>query len=182
LASTWTDDRRRAAHLQPRYVRYLGLDFAWGEGSLTKPANRSGVVALESDGHIVAAGWTIGLDGNEGDTRRASVADSHHGLRRPHATPADVANHFPARMDLQSHPATAALAATPSPAITAPYKQREDLLDAAIYAWTAALWHQFGNERCQVLGVIADVAPVRPIASIIAPARPEQRLRQAAAA
>jgi predicted RNase H-like nuclease len=47
---------------KPRYVRYLGIDLAWGEGSLTKPANRSGVVALESDGHIVAAGWTIGLD------------------------------------------------------------------------------------------------------------------------
>lgn len=95
---------------------------------------------------------------------------------------ADVANHFPARMDLQSHPATAALAATPSPASKAPYKQREDLLDAAICAWTAALWHQFGNERCQVLGVSDDVAPARPIASIIAPARPEQRPPQAAAA
>ena len=43
-------------------MRYLGIDLAWGEGSLAKPANRSGVVALEPNGRIVAAGWTIGLD------------------------------------------------------------------------------------------------------------------------
>jgi predicted RNase H-like nuclease len=40
----------------------LGIDLAWGEGSQVKPANRSGVVALESDGRIVRAGWTIGVD------------------------------------------------------------------------------------------------------------------------
>src|SRR4051794_38442286 len=45
-----------------RPMRYLGVDLAWGEGSLAKPANRSGVVALEPDGRIGAAGWTIGLD------------------------------------------------------------------------------------------------------------------------
>lgn len=31
-------------------VRYLGVDLAWGEGSQTKPASRSGVVALEPGG------------------------------------------------------------------------------------------------------------------------------------
>ena len=35
---------------------------AWGEGSQARPANRSGVVALEPDGQIIGAGWTIGLD------------------------------------------------------------------------------------------------------------------------
>jgi predicted RNase H-like nuclease len=43
-------------------VRYLGIDLAWGEGSQAKPANRSGVVALEPDGRISNAGWTIGVD------------------------------------------------------------------------------------------------------------------------
>ena len=32
-------------------------------GPRARPANRSGVVALEADGTIPAAGWTIGLDG-----------------------------------------------------------------------------------------------------------------------
>jgi predicted RNase H-like nuclease len=48
-------DRRRS-------VQYLGVDLAWGEGSYAKPANRSGVVALNSGGRIVDAGWTVGLD------------------------------------------------------------------------------------------------------------------------
>lgn len=59
-------------------MRYLGIDLAWGEGTKAKPANRSGVVALESSGEISAAGWTIGLD----DTIR---------WIRDHATPDVVA-------------------------------------------------------------------------------------------
>jgi predicted RNase H-like nuclease len=42
-------------------VRFLGIDLAWGEGTDTKPANGSGVVALEANGRISDAGWTIGL-------------------------------------------------------------------------------------------------------------------------
>jgi len=42
-------------------VRFLGVDLAWGEGNEKRPANRSGVVALERDGTISQAGWTIGL-------------------------------------------------------------------------------------------------------------------------
>lgn len=81
-------------------------------------------------------------------------------------------------MDLASHEATRMLIDVSSPANAAAYKQREDLLDAAICAWTAALWHQRGTDRCQVLGV-EDGEPVdRPIATIIAPARPTQRARQ----
>jgi predicted RNase H-like nuclease len=53
------------------------------------------------------------------------------------------------------------------------YKHREDLLDAALCAWTALLWTTRGFERCQVLGD-AGTTGAR-IASIIAPARPEQR-------
>ncbi len=46
---------------ESRLVRYLGIDLAWGEGSQARPASRSGVVALEPDGRIVNAGWTIRL-------------------------------------------------------------------------------------------------------------------------
>ena len=48
-----------------RPMRFLGIDLAWGEGTDLKPANRSGVVALEPDGRIVEAGWTIGIDETE---------------------------------------------------------------------------------------------------------------------
>lgn len=75
-------------------------------------------------------------------------------------------------LDLASHEVTARLASEPSPLTDRDYKHREDLIDAALCAWTASLWHRFGLERCQVLGT-EDVE--RPGATIIAPARPEQR-------
>lgn len=65
----------------------------------------------------------------------------------------------------------------PSPERDAPYKHREDLLDALLCAWTAALWHRHGLARCQVLGEEAPAAP-GTTATIIAPARPEQRHRK----
>jgi predicted RNase H-like nuclease len=67
---------------------------------------------------------------------------------------------------LDSHPVTAALR-DPSPADDTAYKHREDLIDALLAAWTARLWAGHGFARCQVLG--------DPPATIIAPARPEQR-------
>ena len=76
-------------------------------------------------------------------------------------------------LDLQSHPVTRALLDEPSPLADRAYKHREDLLDAGLCAWTASLWQRHGIERCQVLGAAADVE--RPAATIIAPARPEQR-------
>jgi predicted RNase H-like nuclease len=78
-------------------------------------------------------------------------------------------------IDLSSHPGTSALVEQRSLSSSVAYKQREDLLDAAICVWTAALWHRYGMDRCQVLGVPAD-GPGGPVASIIAPARPEQRV------
>lgn len=77
-------------------------------------------------------------------------------------------------LHLQSHPITARLVAERSPLSDREYKHREDLLDAALCAWTAALWWRWGTERCQVLG-IADSGTTRPAATIIAPARPQQR-------
>ncbi len=79
------------------------------------------------------------------------------------------------RLDLLSHPKTAALLNEPSPLDNRSYKHREDLIDAVLSAWTAALWAKGGLERCQILGAESapDDAGRRPV--IIAPARPEQR-------
>lgn len=57
-------------------MRYLGIDLAWGEGSDAKPANRSGVAAMEADGTIVDAGWTIGVDETLTWIERVSTADT----------------------------------------------------------------------------------------------------------
>jgi predicted RNase H-like nuclease len=43
-------------------VRVLGIDLAWGEGSAVRPANETGVVAVEQSGRIIDAGWTVGVD------------------------------------------------------------------------------------------------------------------------
>jgi predicted RNase H-like nuclease len=269
-------------------VRYLGLDLAWGEGSQARPANRSGVVALEPDGRISDAGWTLGLretiewieanavvdtllfvdaplvidngdgqrlaerqvgqrygkwwvsanstntksprqagvhlrkrlegrgwrydDGLDGpptrgrvlsecypyttivgafefgyDDKRPPYKRAPKGMKAAEAWPLRTSAcdelirrvaaliHSDVPINLASHSETAALVDVPSPPVAAQYKKREDLIDAAICAWTATLWHRFGEERCQVLGVDADLSAQRPIASIIAPARREQR-------
>lgn len=268
-------------------MRFLGIDLAWGEGSEEKPANRSGVVALESDGRISDAGWTIGIEKTiewvehqrVADTlafidaplvvtnvERQRLADKQVGQRYgrwwvsansintssprqggvrlrtrlealgwsysdgragpvgsgcvmsecyPYTTivgveqlgydrvrppykraskgkPASQA--WPIRtaacadliqriaklrtadppIDLMSHPETARLVSEPSPAKAVAYKKREDLLDAAICAWTAAYWALHGPARSQVLG-ISEHPEAGLLASIIAPARGSQR-------
>ncbi len=78
-------------------------------------------------------------------------------------------------LDLSSHDVTALLIDEASPLSDREYKHREDLLDGALCAWTAALWARFGDERCQVLGLAAapDDGGRRP--TLIAAARAEQR-------
>ena len=71
-------------------------------------------------------------------------------------------------LDLRSHPVTAKLLQAPSPASDREYKHREDLLDAALCAWTGLLWLQRGLDGCQVLGLTNEAARQ---ATIIAPAR-----------
>ena len=268
-------------------MRFLGIDLAWGEGTEAKPANRSGVVALEGSGRISAAGWTTGLDetvewidaysepdvlafvdaplvvtnrarqrlcetqvgqrywhwlvsanstntksprragvylcerleslgwayhdGTEGppssgrvlsecypyttivgaeelgyDTVRPSYKRAPKGMPAAEAWPirtaacdalisrvAELKDHVPP-VDLGSHEETGHLVTGPSPTASAAYKKREDLLDAVICAWTAALWHRFGTARCQVLGVPEDGSPVDN-GTIIAPCREAQR-------
>jgi predicted RNase H-like nuclease len=75
---------------------------------------------------------------------------------------------------LDSHPVTRRLADEPSPLADVAYKHREDLIDALLCAWTAALWSRHGRARCQVLGPSAGNGDGPP-ATIIAPARAEQR-------
>jgi predicted RNase H-like nuclease len=78
---------------------------------------------------------------------------------------------------LDSHPVARRLTEEPSPLADADYKHREDLIDALLCAWTAALWWRHGLARCQVLGPYGPDARSgdAPTATIIAPARPEQR-------
>lgn len=80
-------------------------------------------------------------------------------------------------LDLRSHPVTAMLLDEPSTLTDQLYKHREDLIDAALAAWTAALWHRHGLARCQILGANDDQTDARGArATIIAPARPSQRV------
>ncbi|MFI0351131.1 DUF429 domain-containing protein [Actinomadura sp. 9N407] len=76
---------------------------------------------------------------------------------------------------LDSHPVARQLTEEPSPDTDLAYKHREDLIDALICAWTATLWARHGTARCQVLGPAASPHGHPPVATIIAPARPEQR-------
>jgi AbiV family abortive infection protein len=80
---------------------------------------------------------------------------------------------FDPPLHLDSHPVTRRLLEEPSPNSAAAYKHREDLVDAVLCAWTAAIWHQHGETRCQVLG--SERTGMDDAATIIAPARPEQR-------
>ncbi len=79
-------------------------------------------------------------------------------------------------LDLRSHPVTAQLLNEGSPLDDRHYKHREDLIDACLAAWTAALWLQVGTDACQVLGrddTLVDERDRR--ATIISPARASQR-------
>ena len=74
-------------------------------------------------------------------------------------------------IDIRSHPVTAALRDEPTPLADRTAKHREDLLDAVLCTWTGLLWLRHGLDRCQVLGGTG------PPATILAPARAEQRHR-----
>lgn len=266
-------------------MRFLGIDLAWGEGSEQRPANRSGVVALETTGKILEAGWTSELDEtiewvercadstgtvlfidaplvianaagqrlcerevgqrygrwwvsanstNLSSPRRAGVAlrkrleergwRYESGIDGPASTGLVMYECYPyativgahelgyedrrppykrlrkgvpaaqawkektaacdeliervaaldgaeVPMDLRSHERTRELIEVPSPTSAKAYKKREDLLDAAICAWTAALWQRHGLERCQVLGAGEEPDDGGRVASIIAPWR-----------
>lgn len=80
------------------------------------------------------------------------------------------------RLDLRSHPVTRQLLEEPSPLCDGDYKHREDLIDACLAAWSAALWRMMGIARCQVLGIDDHLIGENGTrATIIAPARDDQR-------
>lgn len=43
-------------------MRVLGVDLAWGESAPKRRANETGVVAVDAEGRILDAGWTVGVD------------------------------------------------------------------------------------------------------------------------
>lgn len=79
-------------------------------------------------------------------------------------------------MRLTSHPVTRKLMEEQPPLTDRDYKHREDLVDASIAAWTAALWSTHGWKRCQVLGFEDPITENGRRATIVAPARRAQRL------
>lgn len=279
--------RRRLAG-QTHAMRVLGIDLAWGEGSTERAANETGVLAVDCDGEILDAGWTVGLaatvewveqwagtddalamvdaplvvdnftgqrtcerdagrcygrwkvaanstnlgsprlggvvlrqtleargwrydDGCSGPPRNGRVVSEcypyttlvgatefGYDIERPlykrkpkgmsvfefrplRAAVCDVligrlVNLVSASpsLDVLSHPVTARLVSEPSPTKDREYKHREDLIDAAIAAWTGLLWLSHGLDRCQILGRADDEPHRHP--TIIAPARDAQRV------
>ncbi|WP_439691154.1 DUF429 domain-containing protein [Curtobacterium sp. SP.BCo] len=271
---------------------YLGVDLAWGLGSERKPANETGLVAMDADGTIVDAGWARGVDAvtdwivahlgprslvavdaslvvtNPTGIREAErQVGQRYGRWKVAANPTNLASAASAgarlldrltdlgvgyvsstaamrertgpvafecypyttlvgveelgydderprykRLDLRvpaavarqrraeafdelvrriretpldpplhldSHALTAELAVLSG--IHGPtHKHREDLLDGALCAWTAAFWERHGDQRVQILGGDpslpsdpVDTAGRRP--AVVAPARPSQR-------
>ncbi|WP_285028089.1 DUF429 domain-containing protein [Plantibacter sp. ME-Dv--P-122b] len=78
-------------------------------------------------------------------------------------------------LDLDTHPVTAHLIAEPSPLKESAHKHREDLIDAAICAWTASAWFCWGLERFQILGASDAPDDRGRVPSLLAMARAEQR-------
>jgi predicted RNase H-like nuclease len=77
---------------------------------------------------------------------------------------------FDPPIDLMSHPTTRTLVESPSPDKSADYKHREDLIDAAICAWSAAYWHRYGRSQCAVFGSTSDEDRLENhLATILAP-------------
>jgi len=107
--------------------------------------------------------------GTRDDARRLRAAEHDELVRRLDALGARTG----VPLDLGSHPATGELR-RPAPLVDAAYKHREDLLDAVIAAWTALAW-RLQPERFQVLGATSAPDAAGRRATIVAPARPEQR-------
>ncbi|MCU1372530.1 MAG: hypothetical protein JWO77_3724 [Ilumatobacteraceae bacterium] len=57
-------------------MRTIGIDLAWAEGTGSRAANETGVVALDPDGTVVDAGWTIGVADTIAWIERLATDDS----------------------------------------------------------------------------------------------------------
>lgn len=80
-------------------------------------------------------------------------------------------------LDISTHAVGRLLIESPSPVDQIPYKHREDVLDAMLCAWTASIWHRHGLDRVQILGEDDEADAAGRVATIVAPARPEQRVK-----
>lgn len=160
-------------------ARLEALGWAYDDGLAGPPSSGSGRRFSESFPYTTLVGVAeLGYD-----RERPRYKRQPRGMRAAEYRPlrAGVCDDLIARvaaladadppLHLGSHPVTAELISEPSPLTETAYKHREDLLDAALCAWTASLWARHGLARCQVLGPKGP----SPAATIIAPARPEQR-------
>lgn len=275
-------------------MRYVGVDLAWGEGTPTKPANETGLCAVDADGTVLDAGWARGIPAvTEWILRTAGQAPAGEGVaiaidaplvvpnptgmresekqvgraygrwkvsanasnqtvkwlggvtlrgrlegagfrvvsgiddpapdarvmfecypyttlvgveelgydderprykRLPRGVPPTKARAaravatdelvrrlsalatFDPPLRLDSHPVTRQLLEEPTPLAGPAHKHREDLIDAALCAWTASLWHRHGQDRVQILGKDEPQDATGRPATIVAPARTSQRL------
>jgi predicted RNase H-like nuclease len=57
-------------------LRVLGIDLAWGQGRLGVPPNETGVVAVDTEGCILDAGWTRGVDETASWVAQWATADA----------------------------------------------------------------------------------------------------------
>jgi predicted RNase H-like nuclease len=157
-----------------------GSGWRYSDGSTGPPGGGRSVSETYPYGTLVGApelGYDIERPRYKRPPARLAVAQ----WRRLRAANCDALISRLSRLDsadpplrLRSHPVTRRLTQEPSPLDNVAYKHREDLIDALLCAWTAALWARHGHARCQVLGLAAETAS-EPAATIIVPARPEQR-------
>jgi predicted RNase H-like nuclease len=177
-------------------TRFIGVDLAWREGSADVAANETGVAVIDENGQNLDAGCFVSetyLYATLADVAELGYDTERPRYKRkpPNLRAAQWRAERAANCDtligrlgqladadppllLQSHPVTRDLAGQLSPVSDPAYKQREDLIDALLCAWTASLWARHGFDRCQVLGLPA-TPNGDPAATMIVPARPEQR-------
>jgi predicted RNase H-like nuclease len=170
--------RRAGVHLRERLTK---LGWCYSDGREGPPA--SGRVISECYPYTTL----VGVSELRYDDKRPQYKRAPKGVRAAEAWPLRMAacDELIRRLsrlascdpplDLSSHAATRRLVEEPSPKGWRDYKPREDLLDAAICAWTAAYWSRYGLDRCLVLGAAEGRDDTPAAATIIAPARPEQR-------
>lgn len=84
---------------------------------------------------------------------------------------------FDPALRLGSNPVTRQILDEPTPLAGPAHKHREDLIDSALCAWTASLWHRHGEARVQILGRDEPLDEAGRPATIVAPARGSQRLK-----
>jgi predicted RNase H-like nuclease len=158
-------------------IRLEALGWTYESGGAGPPS--SGLIMSECYPYATLVGATeLGYDVERPIYKRKPKTVATRAFRQQRAAACDdlvrrvgeLPSADPA-IDIRSHAVTRRLSEEPSPIADVDYKHREDLIDAAICAWTGLVWVLHGTNRCQVLGDPG----IRSDASIIALARPEQR-------